>query len=117
MPRHKHRVLHRWMLVATGACTEQVDRFREVFGYRCAINKKNLLKARKEGLWVFWFMEHFVGHENDDEFRAFIADNYPLGISTDRYGDESVAKIIDKFLELFENNRNEYWWSEHPFDI
>jgi len=114
--RHKHRILHYWMLVAVGACVPERNAFRDVFGYKCAISKKNLLKAQEHGLWIFWFMTHFVGEENEREFEAYISeqlDGHMCEIGYDFHA--AHVRIIDKFLLLFENNRNEYYWSEHPF--
>ncbi len=114
--RHKHRVLEYWMLKAAGACGSQREYFKEVFGYKCAISKKNLLKAREHGLWIFWFMTNFVGHDKEQEFIIYVNREYSDHAGNINYDFvAAIDRIIDKFLLLFESNANEYHWSEHPF--
>jgi hypothetical protein len=104
------------MLVAAGACHTQREYFKEVFGYKCAISKKNLIKARKAGLWIFWFMDTFVGDENRNEFKEIVNREYHDHTDNIKYDfDAAIERIIDRFLFLFENNNNEYYWSENPF--
>lgn len=116
--RHKHRVLEYWMLVAMGACEEHRKAFVEVFGYKRAITKKNLMKAHEAGLWVYWFMDHFVGDDKHDEYDKLMREEYYNHTGEIKYDfNAAFERIVDHFMRLFESNANEYCWSEHPFDV
>lgn len=98
----RHKVFKFWMLRDEGACIPQRLLFKEVFGYKVTVNRENMLKAHANGLDVFWFMRHFVGHDNWHEFSAYLDLKWYSHSSEIIYDfDKAMSDIIDRFIELY----------------
>lgn len=115
--RHKHRVLEYWMLKAIGACPDQRVLFKEVFGYKCAISRKNLVKARHYGLDTMWFMRNLSG---DNELRHDVNNYwdkcYQKYATNLNYGETDLWNdVFDFWIARFEAI-TEFYWSDRPFD-
>jgi hypothetical protein len=87
------------MLVHANACPSQRKLFKEVFGYKITVNKKNMLKAYANGLDIFWFMRNFISYEGWHDFSMLIRGEWDAHTHELIYDfDKALENIIDSFL-------------------
>jgi hypothetical protein len=104
MPLPADRVLTVGMLKATGACSEQIALFREVFGSKVYVSQRALRKAQDAGLPITWFGEHFS--VNPDAFALEENILYHDYIHTDMTDEEVNTKLVQLVYKHVVTNQN-----------
>lgn len=61
------------LLIAEGACSDQIDLFRETFPNGCKVTLANCRKAATAGLNLHWAAEHLLPETAWATYRAAIA--------------------------------------------